>query len=432
MSYDFLLILALIAFSTKVLALIAKRLQLPRVVGFLVAGLLLGPAAFGIIEETEFLWSISELGVVMIMFLAGVGTRIPDLKEAGKPGFLVAMFGVIIPLVMGAVLALICEALDLIPEGGLLSAIFIGTILTATSVSITVEALKELGKLRTSVGNTILAAALIDDVLGLIALTIVCGFVGEGTSLLIVLLKIVLFFIFAFVVAIIASKGLNLLDRKEGSIDRLRGYPIFSFALCLIMAYCAEEFFGVADIIGAYAAGLAVSTTPKSEYVEGRFEPLNYILLTPVFFVCVGLKANISNLNWQLLLFAVLLLLVAIVSKVLGCGLGAKVCGFDTKDSLRIGWGMASRGEVALIVADRAMSMGVLGEELMTPIVITVVGCAILTPVLLKQSYKHEADHEVVLQESRIAEHAELTENLDILARDYLKKNREMRENKNK
>ena len=177
MTYHYLMDLALILLSTKVLGILTKRIQMPQVVGALVAGLILGPAMLNVLSETEFLTQLSELGVIVLMFSAGMGTDIQELKHSGKAGFLVALLGVIVPLVLGTGLAMLADRTGMIETSGFLEDVFIGTILTATSVSITVETLKEIGKLDTKVGNTILAAALIDDVLGLIALTIVSGLV---------------------------------------------------------------------------------------------------------------------------------------------------------------------------------------------------------------------------------------------------------------
>ena len=194
MSYHFLLDLALILLSTKILGLIAQKFQMPQVVGALIAGLLLSPAGLGLLSETEFTKQLSELGVIVLMFSAGMGTDVNELKHSGKAGFMVAVLGVIVPFLMGTALAWGADELGLIESTGFIENIFIGTILTATSVSITVETLKEMKKLETKVGNTILAAALIDDVLGLIALTLVCSLAGGDESIGMVLLKIVGFF----------------------------------------------------------------------------------------------------------------------------------------------------------------------------------------------------------------------------------------------
>ena len=383
MSYHYLLDLALILLSTKLLGIATGKFQMPRVVGALLAGLVLGPAVLNILSETALLAQLSELGVIVILFAAGMGTDLRELRSAGKSGFLVALCGVLVPMLMGTGFGWLAGELGWLPGNTFLENIFLGTVLTATSVSITVETLKELGYLDTKVGSTILAAALIDDVLGLIALTLVSSMAGGGGSLPLVLLKIVLFFVFA---AIAAYGGIWLFRRMISMAHEknLRRYPVFAFVLCLLLAYCAEEFFGVADIIGAFTAGLVVACTPKADYIRSKFEPLSYLLLTPVFFAGIGIKVELPQLNGTLVLFSLLLLTVAILSKIIGCGLGAKVCGFNGRECIQVGCGMACRGEVALIVANRGLSMGVLSQAMMTPIVITVVGCAVLTPILLK------------------------------------------------
>lgn len=415
LSYHFLLDLALILVSTKLLGLLTRKIQMPQVVGSLLAGLILGPAMLNLLKETEFLSQISELGVIVILFTAGIGTNIQDLKATGKAGFLVALCGVLIPMGMGTVFAWAADYFGLIVTGSFLNDVFVGTILTATSVSITVETLRELKQLDTKVGNTILAAALIDDVLGLIALTLVSGFAGEDTNMALVLLKILLFFVFSGVMGFIALKLFRWMMDQAGGRN-LRRYPVLAFVLCLIMAYCSEEFFGVADIIGAYAAGLVISCTPKATYIQSKCEPLSYLLLTPVFFAGVGIQADISGLSGKVLLFSVVLLAVAILSKLIGCGLGAKVCGFDRKACIQIGTGMACRGEVALIVANHGMSMGILSPDMMTPVIVTVVGCAILTPMLLKLAFRNQTSAEVAFQQTGLVDRYDKPEQLDLVS----------------
>lgn len=429
MSYHFLLDLALILLSTKLLGLFTRKIQMPQVVGSLLAGLLLGPAGLNILSETTFLSQVSELGVIVILFTAGIGTDIRELRRSGKAGFLVALCGVVVPLAMGALLAWLAEKTGLTVGGGLLENIFIGTILTATSVSITVETLKELGRLTTRVGETILAAALIDDVLGLIALTVVSALGGADTSIWLVLLKIVLFFAAALGFGWLSIRFFRWMVRRSGGRN-LRRFSVLAFALCLLMSYCGEQFFGVADIIGAYAAGLVISCTTKAKYIESRFEPVSYLLLTPVFFAGVGIQADISGVDNNMLLFTILLLAVAIVSKVAGCGLGARLCRFTKQESLQVGVGMACRGEVALIVANRGMDMGVLSQTMMTPIIITVVGCAILTPILLKVVFRREPQAQ--LHESSLVESYGKTEELDLASEQLLREDRAALEEKEK
>ena len=422
MSYHYLMDLALILLSTKLLGILTKRIQMPQVVGALLAGLILGPAMLNVLSETEFLTQLSELGVIVLMFSAGMGTDIQELKHSGKAGFLVALLGVLVPLALGTGLAVFAARVGMIVYSGFLEAVFIGTVLTATSVSITVETLKELGKLETKVGNTILAAALIDDVLGLIALTIVSTVAGGQESILLVLVKIVLFFVFAAVVSLLALKFFRWLMSLWPGRERRR-YPVLAFVLCLVMAYCAEEFCGVADITGAYVAGLVISCTPRAAYIQSKFEPLSFLLLTPVFFASVGIKANVSGMDARLVIFSVLLLLVSIITKIIGCGLGAKLCRFTGKESLQVGVGMVCRGEVALIVANRGLELGVLSAAMMAPVIITVVGGTILTPVMLKLVFRHDGQTAGAADGS-LTDHYNKMEQLDLVSAELLDKDR--------
>ena len=422
MSYHYLMDLALILLSTKLLGILTKRIQMPQVVGALLAGLILGPAMLNVLSETEFLTQLSELGVIVLMFSAGMGTDIQELKHSGKAGFLVALLGVLVPLALGTGLAVFAARVGMIVYSGFLEAVFIGTVLTATSVSITVETLKELGKLETKVGNTILAAALIDDVLGLIALTIVSSVAGGEESILLVLVKIVLFFVFAAVVSFLALKFFRWLMSLWPGRERRR-YPVLAFVLCLLMAYCAEEFFGVADITGAYVAGLVISCTPRAAYIQSKFEPLSFLLLTPVFFASVGIKAEVDGMTGSLVLFSVLLLIVSIVTKIIGCGLGAKLCRFTGKESLQVGVGMVCRGEVALIVANRGLELGVLSAAMMAPVIITVVGGTILTPVMLKLVFRHDGQTAGAADGS-LTDHYNKMEQLDLVSAELLDKDR--------
>ena len=410
MSYHYLLDLAMILLSTKLLGLLTQRFQMPQVVGALLAGLALGPAGLNLLTETDFISQLSELGVIVLMFSAGMGTDINELKHSGRDGFLVALLGVIAPLAMGTALAWSAAAAGMIESSGMLENVFVGTILTATSVSITVETLKEMGKLETKVGNTILAAALIDDVLGMIALTLVSSLAGSGESIITVLLKIAGFFVFALAVGIGANRLFCWMLKRQGGWATHRN-SVLAFVLCLVMAYCAEEFFGVADITGAYAAGLAVACTPKGTYIQSKYNPLGYLLLTPVFFAAIGINVKLDGVSGGMLMFAVLLLLVSVISKLAGCGFGAKLCGFTGRESVQVGVGMVCRGEVALIVANRGLSMGVLSSTMMTPVVITVVGGTILTPILLKLAFR--SGSQAKLMESSLADRYQKTEQLE-------------------
>lgn len=403
--------------------MITKRLQMPQVVGALIAGLVMGPAMLNIIHSTEFLSQVSELGVIVMMFTAGLGTSLNDLKQTGKAGFLVALCGVIVPLIGGTILSLFFNTST--DPNAFMQNVFIGVVLTATSVSITVEALKEMGKLNTVVGNTILAAALIDDVLGLIALTIVTSIGGSAdANLLVVLLKIVAFFVLVVVVGIVVKKAMDWYIANVHSTD-LQRYPIFAFILCLILSFCAEEFFGVADITGAFAAGLIISTTSKAKYIELKFAPLSYLLLTPIFFASIGLKVELPEMNATIVIFSILLVVVAVLTKWIGCGLGAKLCGLKGRQCEQIGVGMVCRGEVALIVADKGAALGLMPEVFFGPVIIMVVATTILTPILLKFAYRKSDAYED-MQESSLVDRYDEVEQLDYIGESLIRANEHM------
>ncbi len=386
--YSYLLSIALILISTKLLGLFSKKIKLPQVVGALIAGVIMGPACLGWIHNTEMLSCLSEIGVIVLMFAAGLETDINELKRTGKASFLIALIGVIVPMLGGAAAAYFFN--DSVDGNKMLQNIFIGIILTATSVSITVETLKEMGKLSTPAGNAILGAAIIDDILGIIALTMVISMADSSVSIGMVLLKILGFFVFTFVAAV----GYHYAFKKwtDNNPVKLRRYVVISFAFCLVLAYCAEEFFGVADITGAFFAGLAISGTTKADYVTKRFDTLSYLLLSPIFFASIGLKVVLPKMNLEIVLFTVIICLVAILTKVIGCGLGAKICKYSNKEALQIGVGMISRGEVALIVANKGEAVGLMSDKFFAPIVIMVVLTTIITPVLLKVVFKDKND----------------------------------------
>ena len=388
--YSYLLDLAIILLSTKVLGLATRKVQMPQVVGALLAGLLLGPAALGWITETNFIHEVAEICVIVLMFCAGMETDIKELKESGKASFIIALFGVVVPLIGGFAAAWFFNRPDLIASDAscsiFLQNIFIGIILTATSVSITVETLKELGKLKTRSGNAILGAAIIDDILGIIALTIVTSMADSSVNVTVVLLKILGFFVFSGIIGVIFYKVYK--RWTESSEKGLQRHAIIAFVFCLLMAYIAEVVFGVADITGAFIAGLIISNTNKSMFVRIKFDTISYMLLSPVFFASIGLKVVLPEMTPAIIWFSVVLVIVAIVTKVIGCGIGAKVCGYQNYQAKRIGVGMISRGEVALIVASKGTALGLLGGNFLGPVVIVVIFTTIITPVLLKIVFK--------------------------------------------
>lgn len=395
-SYSYILDIALILISTKLCGLISRRCQMPQVVGALFAGLILGPAVLNIVHETEFLTQLAEIGVILLMFFAGLETDISELKHSGKASLVTAILGIIVPLVGGFLVAMYFNRQGIMIFGDsssvFLQNIFIGTILTATSVSITVETLKEMGKLNSKVGNTILGAAIIDDILGIIALTIVISFSDPNVNIAEVLMKIFLFFIFATIscgIFYIIFK--NWLDKDA---KHKRRYVIAVFAFCLFLSYISETYFGVADITGAFIAGLTLSPLSKKYYIEEKLDTVSYAFLAPIFFASIGLKVVLPNMSVVVLLFAVVLTMVAVISKVIGCGLGCKLFKYTNRESLQVGIGMVSRGEVALIVANKGFSAGLINTTVLAPILIVVIATTILSPILLKMSYTYKTKWE--------------------------------------
>ena len=424
-SYKYLLDIALILISTKILGLLTRRIQLPQVVGALIAGLLLGPACFGVLQETDFIKNIAEIGVIVLMFAAGLETDVQELKKTGLASFIIALLGVIVPLIGGYFVATIYNPVT--DQQTMLQNIFVGVVLTATSVSITVETLKELGKLSTKTGNAILGAALIDDVLGIIALTVISSFAGSDVSLWVILLKILGFFIFCGVVAFLCIEFVNPWINKYKK--DLRRFVILAFAFCLLMSFSAEYFFGVSDITGAFVAGLILSNNKKTSYMLNRFDTVSYVLLSPVFFASVGLKVTFSNMSATVVVLTVLLLVVAILSKMIGCGLGAKICKYTNLQSVKIGIGMISRGEVALIVATKGMSMGLMKDEFFAPLVLVVVATTIVTPILLKLAYKYQASREAdVPMASSLVDKVEERNDLEKITQNAANMHEEMKE----
>ena len=383
-SYSFLLFLAIIMISTKILGLFTRKIHMPAVVGALVAGVILGPSCLNLITLTGdtgvFLEQMAELGVILLMFNAGLETDLSELKKNGVASFVTALIGVIVPLIGGFLGYAFFFHTDFSDYDEVLKAVFVGVVLTATSVSITVETLREMGKLKGKVGTTILGAAVIDDIIGIIVLTIVTSLKDTSVSPITVVLKIVLYFVFIAVLIFVLTKLKVFVEEQ----DEKRRTAIICVALCFILSYISEEYFGIADITGAYFAGLMLCTMKVGPYVARRCEIPSYLIFLPVFFASVGLKVTLGGMDASIWIFAIILLVIAILSKVVGCGLGAKICGCTGKEAFQVGIGMISRGEVALIVAQKGYASGMLDDVLFAPIVLVVIVTTLITPILLK------------------------------------------------
>lgn len=381
--------LAIIIVFAEFFALLAKKLKFPQVVGQIIAGLIIGPCVLGLVNQTEFIAMMAEIGVVLIMFSAGLETNLSDLIKTGPKALLVACAGVAIPLGGGLLLSSLFNGFAKPGSPEFISNLFIGVILTATSVGITVQTLKEMGRLKGEMGTLILSAAIIDDVIGIIVLTFVVGMKDPSSSASAVVVNTVLFFVFAIVVGYLSYLVMKKLENRW---DKHRRVPIFSICICFIFTYVAEHFFGIADITGAYVAGIILCNLRDADYISRKADINTYMLFGPIFFASIGLKTEINDMNLNLILFSICFVLVGLITKIIGCGLVAKLCRYSWKNSLKVGVGMMTRGEVALIVAQKGLSCGIIEAKYFTSVILLILVSSILTPIILKLLYKGEPE----------------------------------------
>lgn len=407
---NILLYCGIILLATKLLGMFTRKLGLPQVVGMIIAGLLIGPALLGggmipnfhgIVSPSEaemkVLQSLSQIGVVFILFSSGLETDFGELKRSGAAATAVACAGVLLPVALGTVGALMFmgglgEAAD---HNKLMNALFIGCILSATSVGITVETLRELGKLNTKAGTTVLSAAIIDDVLGIILLSLITGLNGGG-SIGITLLKAAGFFAFTIGLGIL----LRLLFKQLVKLyPHKRRTSIFALAMCFIYAYCAEEFFGIAAITGAYMAGLMLSGIDEGSVVDRKVIVSGYMLFTPMFFAYIGISADFSGFKPSGLLFALVFVALGIIGKIVGCGAVSLPFGYTPHEALSIGCGMIARGEVALAVYAAGKKLiyfgadgALLGIDPLVATICLIIISSVLCPILLKLTFRGQSE----------------------------------------
>lgn len=392
-SLRFLFDIAFILFTAKAFGILARKLHAPEVVGEIIAGLLIGPAVLGMlklpvrlhVEPTEFLNQIAEIGVIMLMFEAGLSTDMKKLKQTGLKATAIACAGVFVPLLLGTLLFMSFYGFGEPGSEHFAKGLFIGTLMAATSVSITVAALKELGKLTSTVGTTIVSAAIIDDVIVIVVLTFVLSSRTPGTSVVRTTLMAILFFAVAIISGFIVYKIFVWFDSK---FEHTRRIPIAALVYCLLMAYIAEKIFGIADITGAYVAGVVLCNLQDVKYVERKVDVSSYMFFAPIFFAGIGLKVSFASMGLKILLFSIAFVIIACLSKIIGCGLCAKACRFNWNDSLKIGIGMMTRGEVALITANKGLAAGLISSDYFTAVILMILVSSILAPVLLKILYK--------------------------------------------
>lgn len=396
-TYDIFRSLAIIIIFAKLFGIGARKLKVPQVVGEIVAGLLIGPSLLGWVDNTAFISQMAEIGVILLMFSAGLGTDLKELKRTGAVAFLIACSGVFVPLVGGTIYYMIFYGVKSLSSPDFIEAVFVGTIMTATSVSITVETLKELGFLKSKVGTTVMAAAIIDDVIGIIVLTFVISFKDADVKLGKVCFQTVMFFIFSIGVGFVTYKLFQMIDKKYPHTRRI---PIAGLALCFAMAYIAEDLFGIADITGAYVAGIILCSISDSDYIARKMDINSYMLFGPIFFASIGLKTDLADFSASILWFSIGFVIVALACKIIGCGLMAKLCKFSFHDSLICGVGMMTRGEVALIVSQKGLSVGLISPVYFSAVILLILVSSVATPVLLKLLFaKSSANQPVSVEE---------------------------------
>ena len=406
--YQILFPLALILVLSKLLSIGCRKIGLPQVIGLLATGILLGlitliPNQPLITDSSkEGIAFLAEIGVVLIMFSAGLETDIKQVKETGVASLIITTLGVVFPMGLGFLVSLVLPG-SLSEPKVLFRNIFYGVILTATSVSVTVAALKELGRLKSPIGTAIVSAAILDDIIGVIILSVIISLDGAlvsgdsadvGKQIGLVFGKTILFFIFAIAIGILVRMIFKKLSNRY---DHHRRLPIFALAFAFFYAYAAEAWFGIADITGAFFAGLFLSGTRDTGYIEKRADTTSYLIFTPVFFAKVGLTSigSFSAIQPSFILFGLLFILAGISGKLFGCGIGAKLSKYSFKDSLRCGVGMMVRAEVCLISAQKGIDAGIIDSSIQPFILVLILLTSFLTPIILKASYKNEMPQDV-------------------------------------
>lgn len=428
--YMILLPVALILFAAKGLSVLLDKIHIPHVIGFLLAGLLVGALKF--IPSNPILSDyvmdginiLAKFGVVMILFSAGLETDLKQIKSVGGPAIVITSLGVIVPMGFGFLAAYLFRVYGgLAPDfyssleaqgiNPIYSDLYYGIILSATSVSITVATLKELGKLETRECNAIVAAAIIDDIIGIVLLSLAISLSGStasgsdinllgliitacggsvtgGLSIVVIILNMTLFFLISFGVSFLVKKIFNHLGSKYPHHIRI---PIFSFAFCFLWAYLAQTYFQIADITGGYIAGLILSSTAPREYIDHRTETTMDVFFVPVFFASVAMKMYSANFDFSSLSFVwfgLTWVAVGLLGKVIGAGGGGLMTKFGLRKSLIIGIGMMARAEVLIVTAQTGVDAGLVSDAIIPFTLGLILISSFLTPILLKFAYKNE------------------------------------------
>jgi monovalent cation:proton antiporter-2 (CPA2) family protein len=383
---DMLIIqLAIIFLAAKLAGHLSVRIGQPSVLGQLAIGILIGPAVLGLVDESEIMKELSTIGVILLMFLAGLETDLKEFKKSAKAATFVGFGGIILPFIGGYYSGVILGL-------GMLKSLFFGLVLTATSVSITVQVLREMGKLKSKEGMAILGAAVLDDIVVIILLAFLMSFMGEEVSIGMVVAKKLLFF---FIAILAAWKVVPWLIQKLAAMRVPQASVGAAITICFVFAYFAE-LTGVAAFIGAYIAGMAIGSTSYGHTIMEKTEIVSYSFFVPIFFVSVGFSAQVDGVGTYFWL-VIPLGLLAIFTKLIGSGVGAKLAGYEWKSSLRVGAGMVSRGEVALILAALGLEKGMIEPAMFTILIVVVLITTLVTPPLLKVMFR-EKQNEIINQ----------------------------------
>lgn len=363
--------IGLILLAANIGGIISRKFKQPAVLGQILVGVILG---MGILEKTHMIESLGELGVIFLMFIAGLETDVSELRASSKSSSLIALGGVIFPLILvGGSMYFV--------TGNWGASLFMGVISTATSVSISVQTLRELGKLRTREGIGILGAAIIDDIVGIVLLTVIVGVIKPefGSSVAVVLLKIIGFFLFTFFVGYVITKIVGIFQKTMRIEENIVTMAVVS---CLILAFVSEEM-GVAAITGAYFAGVVFSMTSFRHKVSHEVNQVATLIFTPIFFVSIGMGVDL-NVVASALGMGLIFISMGVLGKIAGCGLGARLSGFSKESALQIGVGMVPRAEVAIIIANLGVKVGVIGHHGLAAVISMVLATTLITPSLLK------------------------------------------------
>ena len=431
--YQLLLPLGLILILAKLFSLGLHKLKIPQVIGFLVSGLVVGLITF--IPNQNLLTDytldgldiFAKVGVILIMFSAGLGTDIKKVKAVGIQSVIITSLGVIVPMLFGFLLAFTFDkvtggSLEMKDSAGNLlvpavyTEIYYGVVLTATSVSITVATLKELGRLNSKVGMSLVSAAILDDIIGIILLSLILSLAKSGSAsndtstfagmimnatgststalnVGLIIIFMLLFFALTFGAGILLKRLFNWLGSKYPHHIRI---TILALGVCFIWSFLAE-YFNIADITGAYLIGLILAETKPEHYIDHRSETIADNIFSPVFFACIAMNMYSSSTKFEVsfLIFGLLWVVFGMLGKVVGAGCGALISRYSFKDSLRVGLGMMARAEVVIVCAQKGIDGGLISSQLMVYVLVLILVTSFLTPIFLKITYKNEPKEEL-------------------------------------